>query len=159
MKSTQTLVNFVMLCIFCCLAGMLSSCAGVAYVDVANRIPPLQAGYARVYLYSVNQSWERPVFDVSINGERVGKVQPYQVLFVDRPAGSINVTAKAVLIWPTPHNEIMLTLVAGETRYIQVELEPHLGHLRFILMDPNQAVPDLNECYYVGPSLTGIPKE
>lgn len=128
---------------------MLSSC-NTPYVDVANRIPLLQAGYARVYFYNVN-SWGSPVFDVSINGERVGDIQAYQVLFVDRPAGSITVTAKAKLIWPTPHNDIMLNLVAGETRYIQVELEPQTkGYLRLILMDPNQAVPDLNECRYVG---------
>ena len=82
---------------------MISSCATTPdYVDVANRIPPLQTGNARVYLYNVNHTRLSPltspldclpnltrtgiVYRFSIDDQPVGEVTGCQVLFVDHPA-------------------------------------------------------------------------
>jgi hypothetical protein len=147
---------------------MLNGCATKlpAYSAVLNRIPSLQPGYGRLYLYSYGGLSDPSVFfQFSINGDIVGQVNGFKVLYVDRPAGNSKITANTKGVWPAAEpKDIMLNLVAGETRYIRAEQDRkyvgfHFLHIRLVLMDSDQAMEDLKKCFYVGPSLPEIPKE
>ena len=145
---------------------------------MANRIPPLQPGNARLYFYTsdlVGPTLPAPspvpgnsgvYFQLSINGYIVGKITDRQVLYVDRPAGPNTITANSEGLWtPAEPKDMTLNLTAGETRYIRVapDTNPHLElfkhrlHIRLLLMDSDQAVDDLmKRCSYVGPELPAI---
>jgi hypothetical protein len=162
MKRTQPLSILIVFVIFCSFSGMISGCArGLAYADVADHIPPVQPGYARVYFYSQRVNPSDVVFKFSIDGERNGQTGSFQALYVDRPAGSIKIIANTGGIWPgADPKDITLNLKTGETRYIQAGPDAqyaglHFIHIRLILVDPDQAISDLNKCFYVGPILPG----
>jgi len=197
MKSNMTASNFAKLGIFCCLAGMQTSCStylGGAdygegmkralqqesthyplYATVANQIPAVQksTGDARVFFYHINPlntSYNVIFYSISIDGQTDAKGIGYilsgsgsHCLFVDHIAGSCKVTVDtgANLMGVDPPKELILNLVSGETRYVQIEEEGAVSPTkRLILMeDPDQAVKDLNQCFYVGSEAAGVPKE
>jgi hypothetical protein len=151
-----------MLAMFCCLAGLLNGCATKlpTYGDVANRISPIQPGYARVYFYTMVSidPGGGLAYKFTVDGVTVGKICGFQFLFVDHPAGSIKVTLNSAGVWPAwLPNDLALNLVSGETRYIKGGIDPgyHLlhGHLKLILVDPDQGAQDIKNCHYMGPSL------
>ena len=161
MKIIITQSKVVLSVVLCCLAGMLSSCATKAppppaYGVVANQLPAIQPGYARLFLFCMKNS---NVYSFYVDDKKVGKVWGLNFLFVDHPAGSCEVAADYFQVFKK--TRVKLNLVAGETRYVLVEYDPtiHLQDLflkplpRLIILEPEQAVPALKQCYYVGPSL------
>jgi hypothetical protein len=161
-RAQLNLKQTIIVVIFCCVSVMLSGCArGLAYADVANRIPPVKAGYARVYFYSQNVIPSDLVFKYSIDGELIGKTGSFQTLFVDRPTGITKITANTGNIWPgAVPEDITLNLKSGQTRYIQTESFSayFVRHIRLNIIDSDQALPDLARCFYVGPDIHGVPK-
>jgi hypothetical protein len=167
MKSTNPQSIF-MVGLLCFLAGVFGGCATPSkyptYVSVSERIQPVQEGYARVFFYTATPLSQDIFFKFSCDGERIGEARGFQAMFIDHHAGSIKVTVNSGGVWPafTP-KDLLLNLVAGETRYIQAEVDPNSSpfspHLRLIIKDPDQAMQELNNCFYVGPSLPVIRKE
>jgi hypothetical protein len=136
-----------------CLAVLLSSCTNAPlYRNVETRVPPIPTGYTRIYLYTLNPHID-PGFEFSINGEVVAHLEGFQVLFVDKPAGSIKVTLNSAGVWPgSPPSDLVLDLSPGQTKYIEgaVSLGYRLLHVHMLLTDPHQATQDLRTCRYVG---------
>jgi|SRR5665213_3580617 len=171
MKENKALSSFVMLGI-CCFAGMISGCTTKppSYSDVSNRIPALQQGYARVYVYCAQGSdgAHENCFKISIDDRRVesiynGTIRSYNCLYVDHAAGKCKVTAQRMngLPFLEQSKDLTLNLEQGETRYVQAEMNYATipVKVRLIISDPDQAAPDLNKCFYVGLDIPGVPKQ
>ena len=161
MKANRPSVYVAALGLSCCLLGLFGGCVTqTAYTAVANRIPPPDPGYARVYLYSDNfmQQARATSCGVSFDGKPEIDLGSFQVLYVDHPQGSLKIKACLRGVWPTGEEEIVLELAPGETRYVQLGTQGngnHIGcHCHFVLLaDPSQAMRDIVKCWYVGPSL------
>ena len=57
--------------------------------------------------------------DININGVKVGSAVPNGFFFVDRPPGKYEISAKT-----ETEEKVTVTLLAGETKYIQFYLSP-----------------------------------
>lgn len=142
-----------------CLVGMLASCADdIRYREIQGQIPPVQPGYARIYLYTMSPTVD-PGFEFSVDGKVVGSTTGYNVLYVDRPAGPVRITLNSKRVFPSsPPAELPLQLSAGETQYVEGEKDPTFTnpqsvHVRLLVIDPKQAATDLHDTFYVGPAL------
>jgi hypothetical protein len=73
----------------------------------------------------------------------------FQTFYVDHPAGRVKITLNSRLVAPKRlPKDLVLNLTAGETRYVQTDLDPG-DRLNLVLMDPEQAIQDLRKCSYV----------
>ncbi len=98
-------------------------------------------------------------FNFYIDGKIVGRVLQGQCLFVDHPVGVCEVKSDADNPLFARSDHLTLHLEDGETRYVQVEMKStFFVKVHLIISDPDQAVPDLGECLYVGTSLPAIAK-
>ena len=67
------------------LAGMLVACAeDIRYREIQGQIPPVQSGYARIYLYTMSPTVD-PGFEFSVDGTVVGSTTGYNVT-IRRPS-------------------------------------------------------------------------
>jgi len=144
----RSIINLVLLC---CLVGMLSSCATkIPYKSVKNQLPPIKAGYARVYFYCLQGNGIR--YPLRVDGKKAGFVENYECLYQDHAPGNCKLTVGMAGMIFTPGKDLTLNLTPGETQYVQVEQALHLfgpASCRLILMDPDQGAPDLDQCYFM----------
>ena len=159
MKNIKALSVFVMVCTFCFLAGTLCGC-GIkypAYIVVANHLPPIESGYARVYLYSYEAIAVNPL-TVRIDGSIVGYLKGYECLFVDRPAGPCKITVSSQRFCRA--TDLMLDLTTGETQYVMVGSSIFSYDCGCLTRtDPKVATQDMEDCWYVGVPVPDVPKD
>lgn len=104
-------------------ATLLAGCAGPRYADVSARISALQPGEGRIYFYQPKTAnggkTQHPA--ILVDGTRVGKSKMGHFFFVDRSAGTLEVTTA------TDRKEqkapITVPLAAGQTQYVRVDIE------------------------------------
>lgn len=150
MNPSKTRLNILNLLMLCCLAALLSSCATkIPYKSVKNQLPPINAGNARIFVYSLGGSI---IFDVSIDDEDVASVTGAGCAYVDHSSGKCTLTIR-MRGFIAPRQDLALDLAPGETQYVQVELDHNVwgARCRAILMDPDQGSPDLDQCYLLNP--------
>jgi hypothetical protein len=171
--------NLVILGMLCWLGGMSGGCMKaphMGYAEVVNRIPPLEAGYARVYLYSLgprtyfgSPDYVTPAhsYKLAADGKEVAVLSRSTFAFVDHPAGSIKITAGSPGTrhggaWPPPPEpkDITFDLTAGQTRYVEADPEPAfpVQQIRLVEVEANAAMHDIRGCHYQGPALPGMAK-
>lgn len=183
MNNQKTLLSFVLLGLFSCIAGMFGGCGQIpktkvnSYDAVTNRIPPVAPGSSRVFVYSSDHAggllgggiW----YKFALDGQPIEPALPQSATFmppwgtfliIDHPAGNATITVGYPGGWAQPKpKDIVLNLESGETRYIHVTLAPHFGGAQFeyTLVDPGQAVEDLRKCVCFGthPPMTTSPSK
>jgi hypothetical protein len=102
--------------------GVLGGCAtgGIKYAELSAAGPRLQSGLGRIYFYRSSVPVGLAVQpDININGVKVGSAVPNGFFFVDRPPGKYEISAKT-----ETEEKVTVTLLAGETKYIQFYLSP-----------------------------------
>src|SRR5579883_189552 len=134
------------------LAGfLLASCASPRGLDEPPlQLPPLKAGYGRVYFTrpaDLGGSAVQP--EIRMNNEVVGRSVPGGFSFVDRPPGKYAVTTATEV-----ENAVTFQLAAGETKYIRTSVTPGIlvGHITPTLEFPEQGQSDISQLRYVGPA-------
>ncbi len=103
-------------------ASILGGCAtgGIKYAEMASASPRLQSGFGRIYFYRSGVPVGVAVQpDIRINGVTVGSATPNGFFFVDRPPGKYEISARTEV-----EEKINITLLPGETKYIQFYLTP-----------------------------------
>ena len=141
--------HFSFLMLVAVAAALCAGCATkIPYRNVKSQLPPIKAGDARVYFYTLESSGMR--FFLKVDGKKVGFVENRECLYTDHPAGNckLTVTMAGMFTW----KDLTLNLLTGETQYVQVETAQHLfgpGSCRLIQMDPDQGAPDLDQCFFM----------
>jgi hypothetical protein len=111
-----------MLAVGLSMACMLGGCAtsGLTYNEAASASPKLQSGLGRIYFYRSNIPLGLAVQpDIKLNGVKVGSAVPNGFFFVDRPPGKYEISATT-----ETEEKVPITLMAGETKYVQFYLTP-----------------------------------
>jgi hypothetical protein len=80
----------------------------------------VQSGFGRIYFYRSGVPFGLAVQpDIKLNGVKVGSATPNGFFFIDRPPGKYEISATAEV-----EEKVNVTLLAGETKYVQFYLSP-----------------------------------
>ncbi len=127
---------------------ILSGCAsGPTYKEYSGNIPDTPSDNGRIYIYRTATfgAIVQPV--VKINGEVAGKAVPKGFFFVDRPAGSYEISAST-----EAKRSLTLSLEAGEERYVRLEVKMGLmaGHIKPVLVENSVGKAEIVKTKYTG---------
>lgn len=127
---------------------VLSGCAsGPTYNEYASSIPAMTSDSARVYVYRTSTLGTAIQPKIKINGEVVGKAVPQGFFFVDRPAGSCEISASTEV-----KRSLTLGLEPGDERYVRLEVKMGLfaGHIKPVLVDNAVGKKEITKTKYIG---------
>ena len=130
------------------LSGLGACASGPTYDALHASEPPVAADSARIYFYRAAEMAGSAVQpSVKINGETVGDAVPGGYFYVDRPAGTYEISTSTEV-----KEAISVTVKPGETRYVKFTISMGLfvGHVSPQLIWPEQAVAELAACHYTG---------
>lgn len=97
----------------------LAGCAkGPSFSDYASSIPNLKPGEGRIYFYRTATGGAAIQPEVKLDGEAVGKSVPKGFFYVDRPAGTYEVSVKTEAA-----HKVSVPLQAGEVKYVKLKLK------------------------------------
>jgi hypothetical protein len=102
--------------------SVLGGCAtgGIRYAEMGPATPRLQGGFGRIYFYRSGVPFGLAVQpDIRLNGVKVGSATPNGFFFIDRPPGKYEISTTTEV-----EEKVNVTLLAGETKYIQFYLSP-----------------------------------
>ncbi|MEN4921341.1 DUF2846 domain-containing protein [Achromobacter spanius] len=132
-------------------ALLLAGCAGPRYVDVAARIPALEAAEGRIYFYQPKTPNGGKIAQptILVDGAKVGRSKPGNFFFVDRAPGQLAV------ITATDRKErkepLTVPLAAGQTQYVRVDISGGRQVLQ-LEASPEAAQQALSDLRYWGAS-------
>lgn len=131
------------------LASFVAGCAsGPKYSKVADSLPPIPSGKARIYFYRdaspVGSAVQSPIV---LGGEQVGKSVPGSFFFVDVAPGDHEVSSRT-----ETEKKLSFTVDAGQTRYVRsrVSLGAFIGHIGLFLEDEETAMKTMKGASYIG---------
>ena len=100
----------------------LAACveAGPRFAAVADSLPPIPAGEARIYFYRILEPYEGDVPTIAfLNGMAVGVTQAGAVLYRDVAPGTYEIKVASDTAFPNQFKT--MSIAAGETLYVRVE--------------------------------------
>jgi Protein of unknown function (DUF2846) len=128
---------------------LLAACASGPTFDAMHASEPtLASDSARLYFYrnaSMLGSALQPA--VKVDGETVGDAQPGGYFFIDRPAGTYEVSTT------TEKKEMInVALSPGQASYVRFDVSVGLivGHIIPSSIDPAQGANEIRDCHYIG---------
>jgi hypothetical protein len=127
-------------------------CANVPtapYPEAAAKFSKLNARDGRIFVYRSSGLGGLVMPAVYLSGEQVGRAIPRQVFFVDRPAGSYEITTATEV-----ERKVTFSLTAGEEKYVR--LSPSfglmIGRINPELVSKTEAEEELKELDFVLPA-------
>lgn len=141
MNAFRSLISAVFLL---CVAGCAS---GPTYEELSSTISPPLPLDGRIYFYSATSSYTDFRFAVTVDGEDVGKVKPNSFIYVDRLAGSYEISLPA-----NPERKLSLTLQDSEVKYVRLDVKTGLfgGDVNLVPVDPAIGEQELKSTTYTG---------
>jgi hypothetical protein len=138
----------MMLAISMSAVSALGGCAtgGMTYAEMHS--PSAGRGFGRIYFYRSGVPFGLAVQpNIKINGETVGSAVPNGFFFVDRPPGKYEITAATEV-----EEKVTVTLMAGETKYIQFYLTPGVlvSHANLNPVSREKAEEEMKELHQTG---------
>lgn len=129
------------------LVGLAGCASGPKHSDVAASLPALKADQGRIYFYRTALFGAAVQPEVKLNGEAVGSAVPGGFWFVDRPAGSFEVSTSTEV-----EKKLTFTLAAAETRYVRLNMNFGLlvGRVVPELVPAAEAAKEISDLSYVG---------
>ncbi|MBL4868801.1 MAG: DUF2846 domain-containing protein [Pseudomonadales bacterium] len=127
----------------------LSGCAtGPTFKEYSSNITPVKSDSGRIYVYRLTALGAAVQPKVRLNGEIVGKAVPKGFFYVDRPAGSYEVSAST-----EAKRSLTLNLEPGDERYVRLEVKMGLfvGHVKPILVDKSVGEEEIATTKYAAP--------
>lgn len=129
-------------------AALLAGCASTMnYMEMKALMPPLASDKGRIYFYRPD-SWRGGLItpDISVNQEVVGTSEVGGFFFVDRPAGSYDISCGKESVSDTG-----VTVAAGQEVYVRTVLGPGVVVARVIPqpVDAMTAIPEIRNLRYM----------
>ncbi len=128
--------------------ALLSGCAtGPKFSEVKDTLPALAPDKGRLYVYRTAVMGAAVQPDVRVSGDVVGSAKPKGFFIVDRPAGEYKVSSSTEVT-----RTLSLTLAAGQTRYVRLNLAMgfFVGHVFPELVENAVGEKEIAGCSYIG---------
>ena len=127
---------------------LLAACAtGPKFSEVQGKFGGPPPDNARIFIYRTAIIGAAVQPAVRINGETVGSAVPQGFFYVDRPAGTYQVSTATEVT-----RTLSLTLEPGQTRYVRLGISMGfmIGHVYPELVDDAVGASEIKDCHYVG---------
>ena len=111
----------------------VAGCAsGPSFNEYSANIPAMEQDTGRIYIYRKTTLGAAIQPKIRVNGEEVGKAVPKGFFYIDRPAGSYEISAST-----EAKRALTLTLEPGDVRYVRLEVKMGLlaGHVKPVLVE------------------------
>ncbi len=118
-----------------------------SYEEFASIVSPPLPLDGRIYFYRTSALGAAMQPVVKVDGEEVGKATPSGFFYVDRLAGSHEVSLSTKV-----EETLSVTLGDGEVKYVRfdVKMAVFVGHIEPVLVDRAIGEEELKEMLYVG---------
>jgi len=126
----------------------LAGCAsGPKFNEYSNNIPVLSDDAGRVYVYRTSAFGAAIQPSVRIDGEVVGKSVPKGFFYVDRLAGSHEISTST-----EAKRSLTLNLEPGDEKYVRLEVKMGLlvGHIKPVLVESSVGKEEIIKTKYSG---------
>lgn len=127
---------------------VLSGCAsGPTFNEYASSIRPVSNESGRIYIYRTTALGAAIQPKIRMNGKIVGKAVPKGFFFVDRPAGSYEMSAST-----EAKRSLTLNIEPGDERYVRLEVKMGLlaGHIKPVLVENSVGKEEITKTKYIG---------
>lgn len=127
---------------------LLAACAGgPQFSQVQGGLAAPAADNGRIFFYRTTVMGAAIQPSVKVNGEKVGDAAPQGFFYVDRPAGTYQVSISTEVT-----RTLSLTLEPGQTRYVRIELAWgfFVGHVYPELVEDSVGIAEIKDCHYTG---------
>jgi Protein of unknown function (DUF2846) len=135
-----------------CLAAfavfLVAGCAsGPKYTEIKGKIPSLQSGQGRVFVYRDSTFGAAVTPDVLINGKVVGVSRANGFFYTDLPAGNHKLSAGTEV-----ERSLSFTLASGENKYVRSSMSfgVMVGRINFDLVNQAAGEAALADLAYTG---------
>lgn len=152
-------LTFLKVIALSCLVAFVGGCASrpPSYEKVELHMPRLKAGYARVVFYC-NQPGNfarEHYFICYLDDAEVGHVSTRQFLFVDHPAGRVEIKSKTTTNPLLPARHFSLDLEPGDVRYVQLNMKfTYPADIQLGVVDAEKGEAGVKTCSYAGRPLS-----
>lgn len=142
----KTLLKLVLA--FAAAAAVAGCASGPKYAEMKSSIPTLAADQGRVIFYRTAVLGAAVQPEVRLNGVAVGSAVPNGFFWVDRPAGSYEVSTSTEV-----ERKLTFTLDKGQVRYVRLNISIGLLVGRIIpeLVDNATGEKEIVDLSYVAP--------
>ncbi|HVM81812.1 MAG TPA: DUF2846 domain-containing protein [Stellaceae bacterium] len=126
---------------------LLAACAsGPKFSEVQEKLAARPADSGRIYVYRTAIIGAAVQPAVKLNGEVIGSAVPQGFFYVDRPAGTYEVSTATEVT-----RNLSLTLEPGQTRYVRLGISIGfvVGHVYPELVDDTVGSAEIQQCHYV----------
>jgi hypothetical protein len=126
---------------------IIGGCAsGLKYEEFASTLQPVSPDYGRIYIYRTTVFGAAVQPSVRLNGEVIGKATPKGFFYVDRPAGTYEISAST-----EAKRSLSLNLEAGEEKYVRLEIKmgAFVGHVKPVLVDNVVGQQEIKKTKYI----------
>ena len=143
-------MRMIRACLLAVATLVVAACAtGPKLEEAAKGFPALKAGEGRVYLYRSSSMLGAALQpSINVNGKVVGNSKPGGFVYVDLPAGPVEVTTGTEV-----EKKATFMLAAGETRYVRtaVGFGILVGRVYPELVDEKTGREEIRDASYTGP--------
>lgn len=126
----------------------LAGCAsGPTYDEYADNISPAAPDSGRIYLYRTSAMGAAVQPGVRLNGEVIGKATARGFFYVDRPAGTYEISAST-----EAKRSLSIGLEAGDEKYVRLEIKMgfFVGHIKPVLVENSVGQKEIKKTKYIG---------
>jgi hypothetical protein len=127
----------------------LCSCAtGMPFTQLNPSIMPENQNTGRVFFYRPSALGAALKPDIIMNGESVGKAISQGFFFKDCQPGKYEIITSTEV-----KRKVSFVLDKGQTRFIRFKVSPgfFVGHVYGELIDPQEAMPEIQKCKLAEP--------
>jgi len=129
-----------------CLMVLAACASGPKFSEVQENLAARPADSGRIYVYrtAIIGAGVQPA--VKLNGEVIGSAVPQGFFYVDRPAGTYEISTSTEVT-----RNLSLTLEPGQTRYVRlgISLGFVVGHVYPELVEDTVGSAEIQGCHYV----------
>jgi len=129
-------------------ALLVAGCAsGPSFDKMADSIQAVPSGQGRIFCYRNSAFGAAVQPAIRLNGEVVGKAVPQGFFYVDRPAGTYEISAST-----EAERSLTINLEAREEKYVRLEVKMGLfvGHIKPVLVDTSKGQAEIKKTKYTG---------
>jgi hypothetical protein len=125
----------------------LVGCAsGPSYTQVASTFTHVASGQGRIFCYRNSAVGAAVQPDIRLNGTVIGKAVPQGFFYVDRPAGTYELSASTEAT-----RSLSINLEPGDEKYVRLEVKlgMFVGHIKPVLVDTAKGQAEIKKTKYI----------
>jgi hypothetical protein len=120
--------------------------SGPSYDKVASSFQPVASNQGRIFCYRNSAVGAAVQPDIRLNGTVIGKAVPKGFFYVDRPAGTYEISASTEAT-----RNLSINLEPGDEKYVRLEVKlgVFVGHIKPVLVDASKGQAEIKKTKYI----------